>query len=71
MTYIDGPFYPDLSLGKKDAVEKLRDDVYGAMKKRVDENPKYNYCDYVYVDDPAMVTDTHKKKGKEDIDKAV
>lgn len=72
VTYIDGPFYPDLSLGKKDAVEKLRNDVYNAMKKRVDENPKYNYCDYVYVDDPALVTNTHKKKKKEEvIDKAV
>lgn len=66
-TYIDGPFYPDLDLTKKDAVEKLRNEVYGAMKKRVDENPKYNYCDYVYVDDPKKVTDTHKRKTQDEV----
>lgn len=50
VTYIDGPFYPDETLSKKAAVEKLRNEIYGAMKKRVDENPKYNYCDYIFVD---------------------
>ena len=54
VTYIDGPFYPDLNLGKKERIQKLRDEVYNAMKKRVDENPKYEYRKYVYVEDPSM-----------------
>lgn len=33
-TYIDGPFYPDMNLPKKDARKKLRDDVYNAMVDR-------------------------------------
>ena len=51
VTFIDGPFYPDLSIPKKAAIEKLRDEIYAAMKKRVDENPKYNFCNYVRVTD--------------------
>lgn len=51
VTYVDGPFYPDLSLPKEERIEKLRNDVYNAMKMRVDSNPKYNYCEYIYKED--------------------
>lgn len=61
VTYIDGPFYPDMSLGKKERIQKLRDDVYNAMKKRVDENPKYEYREYVFVEDPSMTNAKNKK----------
>lgn len=33
-TYIDGPFYPDLSLSKAEAKQKLRDEVYNTMVER-------------------------------------
>lgn len=32
--YVDGPFYSDEKLGKKDRQQKLRDDVYEVMVKR-------------------------------------
>lgn len=47
--FIDGPFDPDMSLPKIERIQKLRDDVYAAMKKRVDENFKYDYYNYVHV----------------------
>lgn len=50
VTYIDGPFYPDESLPRPERVQKLRDQVYGAMKARVDGEPKYNYAEYIYVE---------------------
>lgn len=34
ITYVDGPFYPDETLSKKDAQEKLRNEVYETMKQR-------------------------------------
>lgn len=55
VTYVDGPFYPDESLPRQDRIKKLRDDIYNAMKKRVDENPKYNYYEYIYVDDASKI----------------
>lgn len=56
VTYVDGPFYPDISLSKADRIKKLRNEIYNAMKSRVDENPKYNYCDYIYVEDASLAT---------------
>ena len=56
LTYVDGPFYPDMKLDKKARIQKLRDEVYNAMKARVDENPKYNFYDYIYVEDESKVT---------------
>ena len=38
VTYIDGPFYPDTSLPKKEQKQVLRDQVYAAMKARSKEN---------------------------------
>ena len=51
VNYIDGPFYPDKSLPKKEAIVKLRNELYDAMKKRIDENPKYEYYKYVKKED--------------------
>ncbi len=45
-TYIDGPFYPDQTLGKKKAKKKLHDEIYECMKKR-SENSTYDYIRYV------------------------
>ena len=47
-TYIDGPFYPDTTLNKVDANNKLRDEVYNTMVKRCEQHPKYKYkYDYI------------------------
>ena len=37
-TYIDGPFFPDLSISKPEARKKLRDMVYNQMVERSKEN---------------------------------
>lgn len=54
VTYVDGPFYPDMTLPKEERIQKLRDEVYQAMKKRVDSNPKYEYVKYIYSDKKAV-----------------
>jgi len=56
VTYVDGPFYPDMSLHRMDRIRKLRDEIYSAMKARVDENPRYDYCEYIYVEDASLAT---------------
>ena len=38
VSYIDGPFFPDNSLNKKEAQEKLRDEVYKKMCERSKNN---------------------------------
>lgn len=38
VTYVDGPFYPDKDLDKKDAMKKLRDQVYEAMTREARKN---------------------------------
>lgn len=38
VTYVDGPFYPDKTLNKKEAQEKLRNEVYEAMNNRSKNN---------------------------------
>ncbi len=50
ITYIDGPFYADYSLNKKESIQKLRDDVYQSMLKQVHKHPKYEYVKYIYTD---------------------
>lgn len=45
--YIDGPFYPDKSLNKKEAVQKLRDEAYNAMCSRAHTPENYEYIKYV------------------------
>lgn len=34
VTYVDGPFYPDMELGEKEAKAKLREEVLKVMKER-------------------------------------
>ena len=38
VTYVDGPFYPDKTINKKEAQEKLRNEVYEAMNNRSKNN---------------------------------
>ena len=47
ITFLDGPFYPDLSLKPSDAKQKLRDDVYNAMKLRATQKEQYKYIEYI------------------------
>ncbi|MCQ2087443.1 MAG: 1-acyl-sn-glycerol-3-phosphate acyltransferase [Bacilli bacterium] len=48
VTYVDGPFYPDPSLTKKENMTNLRNKVYETMKNRVNSNPVYKYkYDYI------------------------
>lgn len=46
VTYVDGPFFPDLSLPLKDAKKKLRDEVYQTMCERSKQS---NICVIKYV----------------------
>lgn len=49
-TYIDGPFYPDNTLTKKENINMLKEKAYNAMKGHVLDNPKYVYkYDYIKV----------------------
>ena len=43
--YVDGPFYPDESLRRKERQTTLRDQVMAAMKKRAEQN-SYTFIDY-------------------------
>ena len=45
--YIDGPFYPDKTLDKKQAIKKLRDQVYNAMNQRASTEGNYEYVKYL------------------------
>lgn len=47
VVYISGPFYPDKSLPYEERVNKLRDDVYNAMKLSIKEHGSYEYVKYV------------------------
>ena len=48
ITYIDGPFYPNLDLDQKERIEDLRDKVYNAMVERSNKYSTYEYK-YHYV----------------------
>lgn len=50
IVYVDGPFYADESLTQKEAVRKLRDEVYEAMCRRA-ELSDCEYIEYVYKPD--------------------
>ena len=43
--YLDGPFYPDSSLPRKEQKEKLRDGIYDCMVRR-SQNSTYQYINY-------------------------
>lgn len=50
VVYVDGPFFADKSVATKQAVAKLRDEVYSAMCERA----KLSDCEYVeYIYKPA------------------
>ena len=44
--YVDGPFWPDDSLKKKERQQHLRDQVYACMTER-SKNSTYDYIRYV------------------------
>lgn len=48
ITYIDGPFYADKSLNKKDSINKLKDEIYNSMLKNNSKHEKYEYK-YIYI----------------------
>lgn len=50
VTHIDGPFYPNLTIDKKDAVELLRNDVYQTMKKRSNEVKQFEKIKYIKIE---------------------
>ena len=55
-TVISGPFYPDENLSIKDRKIKLRDEIYTAMKKIVDDNNPYKYkYDYIYKQENVLI----------------
>ena len=47
VTHIDGPFYPDLTLDKKEAIQKLRNEVYECMVKRSKEFKQFEHFRYI------------------------
>ncbi len=50
VTYLDGPFYPDTSLKKKEAQKKLYDEIFACMQER-SKNSNYAYVRYVRESD--------------------
>ena len=50
-TYINGPFYPNASLPKKERIVDLRDRIYDSMKKEAEKQEQY--VTHVYVEDKA------------------
>jgi 1-acyl-sn-glycerol-3-phosphate acyltransferase len=48
ISYIDGPFYPDQTLSRREARDKLRDEIYGKMKERSLES-NCEYISYVKI----------------------
>ena len=48
--YIDGPFYADKTLNKKEATEKLRNQVYEAMVSHAHTPDNYEYIKYIKRD---------------------
>lgn len=49
--YLDGPFYPDMSLNKNDARIKLREEIYGVMKARSESIKQVEYCKYIKIEE--------------------
>ena len=41
--YIDGPFYPDQTVGKKEAQKKLHDEIFSCMQRR----SLHSSCEYI------------------------
>lgn len=51
VTFVDGPFYADENLGKREAAKHLRDIAYETMLKRTEEHSTYEYIKYVKKSD--------------------
>lgn len=51
--YLDGPFYPDQSLSKIEARNKLRDEIYNTMVMRSNAVEQVEYCQYIKVEEGA------------------
>ena len=47
LTFVDGPFYPNLNLKKKEAAKELRDIAYNTMCKRAAAHSTYEYIQYI------------------------
>lgn len=60
MIYVDGPFYVDKNLDKKQAQQDLRDRIYQQMCERA-KLSNYEYLTYIKVDKP-VVTGTENTK---------
>lgn len=50
VTHIDGPFYPDTSLTKNEAKQKLRDQIYECMCKRAAEYEQFEKYQYIKIE---------------------
>lgn len=50
VSIVDGPFFPDYSLERKDAIQQLRDDVYQNMVKHSLEEEQIETIRYIKVD---------------------
>ena len=46
-TYVDGPFYPNENLSKREAAKELRNIAYEAMSSRAEKHSTYEYVKYV------------------------
>ena len=50
VSYIDGPFYPNQSLSRKEAIDDLADQAYHAMLRRSEEAKQYETIRYIKRD---------------------
>ncbi len=50
VTYIDGPFYPDKNLSRKENMKLLRNKCYEAMCRRAEQSSTYEYIHYEKVE---------------------
>ena len=51
----DGPFYPDMTLPKKERMQKLRDEVFNAMDSAAKKYSDYEYYRYVKATDEQQI----------------
>ncbi len=47
LTFVDGPFYPNMELSQTDAAKELREIAYSTMCKRAKEHSTYEYIRYI------------------------
>ena len=65
--YIDGPFYPDNNLSKQEKIDKLYQQIYDSLEKRIKENSTYEYIKYIKTtkDDPRYIKSLNRGKEKQ------